>query len=49
LFDLASIFSENLIHLYAGIEKNSKIELSNTEFKNEVLQQLPYITNEKIV
>ncbi len=49
LFDLASIFSENLIHLYAGIEKNSKIELSNTEFKNEILQQLPYITNEKIV
>lgn len=49
LFDLAGIISENIIHLYAGIEKNSKIELSNTEFKNEILKQLPNIENEKIL
>ncbi len=49
ILDLASLFSKNIIKLYSGIEKNSKIELSNTEFKNEILKQLPYINNEKIV
>lgn len=48
LFDLASLISENIIHLYAWIQKNAHIELSNSEFKNEILRQLPHVQNEKI-
>lgn len=49
LFDLSNAIALNILKLYSGIEKQSKIDLSNTEFKDEIAKQLPNIKNEKII
>ncbi len=49
LFDLSNVLALNILKLYSGIEKQSKIDLSNDEFKNEIAKQLPNIKDEKIV
>jgi hypothetical protein len=38
----------NLLKLHSNIKKESKISLSNNEFKNIISRQLPNIKNEKI-
>ncbi|MBW7954446.1 VCBS repeat-containing protein [Candidatus Gracilibacteria bacterium] len=49
LFDFAYKLSKGILKIHNSIEVNSKIELTNDEFKKEIQKQLSNIDNEKIV
>ncbi len=49
LFNFASLIALNIVKLYWNIDKISKTDLSNEEFKKEISSNLSKIDNEKII
>ncbi|MDD5769409.1 MAG: hypothetical protein PHE25_00425 [Candidatus Gracilibacteria bacterium] len=49
IYNFAKLIALNLLKLHETINKDSKIELSNDDFKKEVSKQLANISDEKIV